>query len=152
MKPGSSGLAGGGIYFATSPEHTGHKATKTGVILEATVALGKILTLDANGDPNMTLQKLEAMGFDSVCIARSVSSGQEYVVYDPDQVLSIEETDQHGSASPRRSGSGFTPPPPRRPAMRVPAYPHRQSHGGYGGPVLDPDGVYLTDGVYQLYF
>jgi len=142
MKPGSSGLAGGGIYFATSPEHTGHKAHKTGVILEATVALGKILTLDANGDPSMTLQKLKAMGFDSVCIARSVSSGQEYVVYDPVQVLSIEETDQHGSALPRYfppPAPAPPPPPPRRPPMRVPAYPHRlsadpsqQSHGAGG--------------------
>ena len=38
MKPGSGGLAGGGIYFATTPELTGHKAHKKGVILEATVA------------------------------------------------------------------------------------------------------------------
>ena len=141
MKPGTSGLAGGGIYFTTAPEHTGHKAHKTGVILEATVALGKILTLDAAGDPSMTLQKLKAMGCDSVCIARSVSSGQEYVVYDPAQVLSIEETDQQGSASPRYFPPPVPappPPPPRRPAMRVPAYPHRlsaapsQSHGAGG--------------------
>ena len=89
MKPGSVGLAGGGIYFATTPELTGHKAHKKGVILEATVALGKIHTLVANGDPTMTLQKLKSMGFDSVCIARAVSSGQEYVVYDPGQVTRI---------------------------------------------------------------
>ena len=89
MKPGSVGLAGGGIYFATTPELTGHKAHKKGVILEATVALGKIHTLVANGDSTMTLQKLKSMGFDSVCIARAVSSGQEYVVYDPGQVTRI---------------------------------------------------------------
>jgi hypothetical protein len=89
MKPGSGGLAGGGIYFATTPELTGHKAHKKGVILEATVALGKIHTLDAAGDPTMTLQKLKSMGFDSVCIARAVSSGHEYVVYDPGQVQRI---------------------------------------------------------------
>ena len=89
MKPGSGGLAGGGIYFATTPELTGHKAHKKGVILEATVSLGKVLTLDATGDPDMTLRKLKSKGFDSVCIARKVSSGQEYVVYDPEQVLSI---------------------------------------------------------------
>ena len=89
MKPGSGGLAGGGIYFATTPELTGHKAHKNGVILEATVSLGKVHTLDAPGDPDMTLQKLKSKGFDSVCIARAVSSGQEYVVYDPEQVLSI---------------------------------------------------------------
>ena len=86
MKPGSRG----GIYFATTPELTGHKAHKKGVILEVTVDLGRIHTLDANGDPSMTRQKLQFEGFDSVCIARAVSSGQEYVVYDPRQVLSIE--------------------------------------------------------------
>ena len=86
MKPGSRGLAGGGIYFATTPELTGHKAHKKGVILEVTVDLGRIHTL-VKRDPTMTLQKLKSMGFDSVCIARAVSSGQEYVVYDPRQVL-----------------------------------------------------------------
>ena len=90
MKPGSRGRAGGGIYFATTPELTGHKAHKNGVILEVTVDLGWIHTL-VKRDPTMTLQKLKSMGFDSVCIARAVSSGQEYVVYDPRQVLSIVE-------------------------------------------------------------
>ena len=89
MKPGSGGPAGAGIYFATTPELTGHKAHRHGVILEATVALGSIHTLEAAGDPSMTLQKLQSLGFDSVCIARQVSSGHEYVVYDPKQVLSI---------------------------------------------------------------
>jgi len=89
MKPGNGGVAGGGIYFATTPELTGHKAHKKGVILEATVDLGRIHTLEADGDPSMTPQKLKAMGFESVCIARPVSSGHEYVVYDPKQVLSI---------------------------------------------------------------
>jgi len=90
MKPGSKGLAGGGIYFATSEELTGHKAHAHGVILRAYVHLGKILTLDADGDTKMTRNKLQRLGYDSVCIARKVSSGQEYVVYDSDQVRYIE--------------------------------------------------------------
>ena len=90
MRPGSRGLAGGGIYFTTTKELTGHKAQVRGVVLKATVRLGKILTLQANGDRSMTLQKLRGMGFDSVNIAREVSSGHEYVVYDPAQVLKIE--------------------------------------------------------------
>ena len=90
MKPGSSGLAGGGIYFATTKELTGHKAHKHGVILEATVSLGKILTLESNGDPSMTGSKLNDLGFGSACIARPVHSGHEYVVYDPRQVLEIQ--------------------------------------------------------------
>ena len=89
MKPGSRGLAGGGIYFATTKELTGHKAQKRGVILEASVKLGKVKTLESNGDPNMNLQKLTRQGFHSVCIARPVQSGHEYVVYDPDQVLKV---------------------------------------------------------------
>ena len=95
MKPGSGGLAGGGIYFATTPELTAHKAHKKGVILEATVALGRIHTLEAAGDPTMTLQKLNSLGYNSVCIARAVSSGQEYVVYDPKQVSAIQVAPSH---------------------------------------------------------
>lgn len=94
MKPGTSGLAGGGIYFATSKELTHHKATRKGVILEATVRLGKIKTLDADGDRGMTHSKLQRMGFDSVCLARQVSSGHEYVVYDSKQVFYIERVGQ----------------------------------------------------------
>jgi hypothetical protein len=95
MKPGSGGLAGGGIYFATTPELTAHKAHKKGVILEATVALGRIHTLEAAGDPTMTLQKLNSLGYNSVCIARAVSSGHEYVVYDPKQVSAIQYAPSH---------------------------------------------------------
>ena len=89
MKPGTKGLAGGGIYFATNEELTAHKAHAHGVILKAYVSLGKILTLEADGDPSMTLRKLNGMGYDSVCIARKVSSGQEYVVYEPSRVLKV---------------------------------------------------------------
>jgi len=90
MKPGSKGLAGGGIYFATTAELTGHKAEAHGVILRAYVRLGRILTLDSHGDTKMTRDKLQRQGYDSVNIARKVSSGHEYVVYDPSQVLYIE--------------------------------------------------------------
>jgi hypothetical protein len=110
MRPGNGGVAGGGIYFATTPELTAHKAHRHGVILEATVSLGRIHTLEAAGDRSMTLQELQSLGFDSVCIARPVSRGQEYVVYDPKQVLSIR---WHAPASPPRArapcaaGCGF---------------------------------------------
>ena len=91
MKPGTLGLAGGGIYFATTKELTGHKAHKHGVILEATVSLGRILTLESSGDSSMTLSKLKNLGFDSTCISRPVHSGHEYVVYDSKRVLSIRK-------------------------------------------------------------
>jgi len=91
MKPGAGGLAGPGMYFATSKQLTSHKAHKHGVILEATVNLGRILTLGSSGDSSMTLQKLKSQNTDSVCIARPVSCGQEYVVYDSKRVLSIRK-------------------------------------------------------------
>ena len=87
---GTRGLAGGGIYFTTTKEHTEHKAKARGVILEAKVNLGRIHTLEASGDKSMTGEELNRMGFDSVCIARAVKSGHEYVVYSPDQVLSVK--------------------------------------------------------------
>jgi len=102
MKPGSKGLAGGGIYFTTTKELTGHKAHAHGVTLKAYVRLGRILTLEAEGDRSMSLEKLQSKGFDSVCIARSVSSGHEYVVYDPAQVLFIERSDTAQSPGPRQ--------------------------------------------------
>ena len=58
--------------------------------MKASVRLGKIHTLEQHGDRSMSLAKLRTMGFDSVCIARAVHRGQEYVVYDPAQVLKIE--------------------------------------------------------------
>lgn len=93
MKLGSRGLAGGGIYFATTPQLTFHKARAHGVTLKAYVRLGRILTLREDGDEEMCWQKLSSKGFDSVCIARRVESGHEYVVYDPAQVLYIERHD-----------------------------------------------------------
>jgi hypothetical protein len=102
MKPGSKGLAGGGIYFATTEEQTGHKAHAHGVTLKAYVRLGRILTLESEGDRSMTFEKLHSKGFDSVCIARSVSSGHEYVVYDPAQVLYIERSDTDLRKSEKR--------------------------------------------------
>ena len=90
VRPSTAGLAGGGIYFTTTKELTAHKAKARGVILEAQVSLGRLHTLEARGDPTLTHAKLNRMGFDSVCIAREVQSGHEYVVYRPDQVLSVK--------------------------------------------------------------
>ena len=164
MKPGIGGLAGGGIYFATTPELTAHKAHKSGVILEATVQLGKILVLDKEGDPDMTLQKLKSMGYDSVCIQRAVSSGQEYVVYDPEQVLSIVRAPDSPSArlvdfardlfgvKPSRgveregvpgrpSASEPTPQPPASPAKPTPQptrQPPPKAHPAMAAPAPQP--------------
>ena len=50
MLPGSSGLAGGGIYFAETAAHTDHKAINRGVGLEADVRLGRTKTVAPWGE------------------------------------------------------------------------------------------------------
>jgi hypothetical protein len=81
FKCGCKGLAGGGIYFATSAEHAARKSGHgDAVVLECELRLGRTLTLEREGDRSMTLHELNTMGFDSVKILRS---GDEYVVYEP---------------------------------------------------------------------
>ena len=96
MRPGNGGIAGPGIYFATNRQLTTHKAHSRGVILQAKVSLGQILELGRDGDRSMTHAKLRALGKDSVCINRGITSGLEYVVYEADRVLEIRE---HSSAA-----------------------------------------------------
>ena len=81
FKCGLTGLAGGGIYFATS-EADAKRTSRHGsaVVLECELRLGRTLTLEREGDRSMTLHELNTMGFDSVKILRS---GDEYVVYEP---------------------------------------------------------------------
>ncbi len=81
---GSSGLAGGGIYFATSEDDARRKSNHgNDVVLMCQLTLGRTLTLDQHGDQSMTLHKLNGMGYDSVKILRN---GDEYVVYEPSRV------------------------------------------------------------------
>ena len=89
MLRGSSGLAGGGIYFAISKEDTNRKAHKKGVFLKCRVKLGNVKKISSNGDNSITFSSLQAQGYDSVEIPRP--GGTEYVVYNKDQVYSIEE-------------------------------------------------------------
>lgn len=84
MLRGSTGLAGGGIYFATSKEHTQHKALHFGKMLTCNVMLGNVKVISKYGDSSITFKKLISEGYDSVCIPRD--NGYEYVVYNHDQV------------------------------------------------------------------
>lgn len=84
---GSDGYSGGGIYFADSPQATNRKAHSKGVILSATVALGKIQT-QKGSFPN-TFTDLIKQGFDSVR-ATGLRSGVEYVVFNWDQCSNIK--------------------------------------------------------------
>jgi len=89
MKRGSTGMAGGGIYFACSPQETEGKAHQKGVILKCLVKLGNIKTVHVNGDTSITFQALLTQGYDSVLIPRP--GGTEYVVYNYDQVIVISD-------------------------------------------------------------
>ncbi|KAA6394943.1 MAG: hypothetical protein EZS28_009524 [Streblomastix strix] len=93
FKPGSGGIAGGGIYFALNQHDTFQKAHQHGTILKAKVNVGraKIMT---SFDWGLNGQKLENEGFDSVFLPTgdgSNLSANEYVIYDPRRVLSVEE-------------------------------------------------------------
>jgi co-chaperonin GroES (HSP10) len=87
FKRGSNGLAGPGIYFATKPENTNHKARHKGVILKANVCLGKSLVINKNGQNIDPIEDLYMKGYASAEIPRN---GTEYVVYETRQILSIE--------------------------------------------------------------
>ena len=87
MLRGSSGLAGGGIYFAESPSATEGKAHQHGVILRARVRVGRYLET-SSPDSDMTYSRLRSMGYDSVKITGR-RTGTEWVVYNHDQVERI---------------------------------------------------------------
>ena len=102
---GSSGLAGGGIYFATSEQDASRKSNHgNDVVLTCQLTLGRTLTLDQHGDPTMTLHKLNGMGYDSVKILRN---GDEYVVYEPSRVRVLSPPPPTVATYPRSE-----PPPP----------------------------------------
>ena len=89
FKPGSVGSCGAAIYFAVCAKDTNHKAQKRGVILKATIRLGRVKEVPPSGDATLTRQSLEAQGFDSVKFLRP--GGTEYVVYHPKRITKIEK-------------------------------------------------------------
>ena len=80
-------LAGAGIYFADSPELTGHKARRRGVILRAEVHMTRAYTISPDGD-RWAKAGMEAAGADCVRIPRD--RGTEWVVFDSDQVRRVQ--------------------------------------------------------------
>lgn len=85
MMRGRTGLAGGGIYFAESPEETEHKAHYRGWIIQARVRLGRAKVFDgAAAQRSFTFSELRRDGYDSVEIVGR--RGREFVVYNWDQV------------------------------------------------------------------
>ena len=87
MKRGSSGLAGGGIYFAVSKDQTDRKAEHRGVYITARVRLGNVKEIEMIADKDITFTSLLKEGYDSVKINRyGIADMAEYVVYNYDQV------------------------------------------------------------------
>jgi hypothetical protein len=90
FKPGSDGLAGGGIYMAVCESDTHHKAHHYGVLYSCDVLLGNTKVISAAGDKSITFATLLAQGYDSVRIPRP--GGDEYVVYNSDQVTNVTKS------------------------------------------------------------
>jgi len=107
MKRGSTGMAGGGIYFACSPQETEKKAHSKGVILKCLVKLGNTKTIHVNGDNTINFLGLLTQSYDSVLIPRP--GGIEYVVYNYDQVIIVSDNRgnkvgcEHGDKCTRKS-------------------------------------------------
>ena len=93
MLRGSSGLAGGGIYFAESPSATEGKAHQHGVILRARVRVGRYMET-SSPDSDMTYSRLRSMGYDSVKITGR-RTGIEWVVYNHGQVDMISREEEY---------------------------------------------------------
>lgn len=91
LKPGHSGLAGAGIYFATNPLDTNHKARSLGTILRCDVKLGNIKR-HRKGERWNDLSLFKTKN-DSVLIDHT--NGNEYVVYDPKQVIKCNVHRKH---------------------------------------------------------
>ena len=95
MRRGSSGLVGGGIYFAETIAAAKHKAHSRGLVIKARVFVGKSKLYDGT---SQDFNSLYSAGYDSVYCPNGAGTGDpEWVVYNSDQVeiLSIEtETGQ----------------------------------------------------------
>ncbi len=97
MLRGRTGLAGAGIYFATSPQATNRKAHHKGVILQAFVRLGRIKTVHFNTNiSTINYQNLLNEGYDSVKIT-GLASGIEYVIYNWDQAINISNNNDRSN-------------------------------------------------------
>ena len=131
---GSSGLAGGGIYFATSVDDASRKAHDNGVVLECEVDLGNVMHLDYSGDSGLTLYSVRSRGYDSVCIPRN---GTEYCVYEPHRVRVLGE-----HRDPNSSCSSFTSAPQYGSRLQQFGIPHHQSYQQSHS--VDLGGVTLT--------
>jgi ubiquitin len=96
---GSSGIAGGGIYFAASVQDASRKAHRNGVVLECEVDLGSVLDVGFDGDSSLSLARVRAKGYNSVRIPRNGDPGTEFCVYEPSRVRVRRRLSDPGSSS-----------------------------------------------------
>jgi len=96
MMPGAKGVAGGGIYFAETPQDTNHKAEHRGFMIKARVYIGKpdeILMVPHPGDPSLNKRELKRRGAKKGKTYKSVQvnrrGGKEIVIYTWDQASII---------------------------------------------------------------
>ena len=101
MVCGTTGLAGGGIYFALSADDTNHKAKHKGVILQADVYLGNSKKIQSNGE-QINVLELYQSGYASILIPRN---GSEYVVYNSLQVKNIKLYQENTTYQPIKKSS-----------------------------------------------
>jgi len=101
MLPGKKGVAGGGIYFAGTPQDTNHKAEHKGFMIKARVYIGapdEILQVPHPGDFGLSGEELKRRGlargkpYKSVQVNRR--GGKEIVIYSWDQasIISVYPT------------------------------------------------------------
>ena len=100
------------------------------VVFRCELSMGRVLELDHNGDPSMTLQRLSASGYNSVKIHRN---GDEYVVYEPSRVRILGTSNGGGGAS---SSGGAVGPLVLGPGMAAMGHPLLMLGPNFGSPFL----------------
>jgi len=104
FRPGSQGIAGGGIYFAETPADAVRKAHNHGAVLKCRVKLGKILDVAYEGDSSLTSSEVKRLGCDSVRIPRY---GAEYCVYEPSRARVVGRDQAIAAHTPRPALTGM---------------------------------------------
>ena len=116
---GSSGIAGGAVYFAASVEEAARKSHYNGVVLVCEVDLGRVLDVGYSGDSSLSLAKVRGLKCDSVRIPRNGDPGTEYCVYEPSRVRVVGERPDPTHSSPTSSPRIYSRPQGRRPQFNA---------------------------------
>ena len=98
MLRGSQGWFGGGIYFASSVSNCARKSKHgSACVIKAEVNMGVSLVINANScSTTYTYSKLKSMGCNSI-IAKGISTGDEFVVFNYSQVKILSVKDKNGN-------------------------------------------------------